>query len=65
MVCGGGLSREKLLAKFLDAALAGYPHAGIVYRRQQMQSIGEMLRALILICSVLSPEEMENHMEFL
>jgi len=41
------------------------PHAGIVYRRQQTRSFGEMLRALILIWSVLSPEEMENHMEFL
>jgi predicted nuclease of predicted toxin-antitoxin system len=43
----------------------GIPHAGIVYCRQQTRSIGEMLRTLILIWAVLTPEEMENHVEFL
>lgn len=43
----------------------GIPHAGIAYCRQQTRSIGEMLRALILIWAVLAPEEMENHVEFL
>jgi hypothetical protein len=41
------------------------PHAGIAYCRQQTRSIGEMLRALVLIWAVLTPEEMENHVEFL
>jgi hypothetical protein len=41
------------------------PHAGIADRRQQTRSIGEMLRALVLIWAVLTPEEMENHVEFL
>jgi len=43
----------------------GISHAGIAYCRQQTRSIGEMLRALILIWAVLTPEEMENHVEFL
>jgi predicted nuclease of predicted toxin-antitoxin system len=43
----------------------GIPHAGIAYCRQQAQSIGEMLRALLLIWAVLTPEEMENDVEFL
>jgi predicted nuclease of predicted toxin-antitoxin system len=43
----------------------GIPHAGIVYCRQQTRSIGEMLRTLLLIWAVLTPEEMENHVEFL
>ena len=48
------------------AALKSRPRdAGIVYCRQQARSIGEMLRALILIWAVLTPEEMENHVEFL
>jgi predicted nuclease of predicted toxin-antitoxin system len=41
------------------------PHAGIAYCRQQPCSIGEMLRALVLIWAVLTPKEMENHVEFL
>jgi predicted nuclease of predicted toxin-antitoxin system len=43
----------------------GISHAGIAYCRQQTRSIGEMLRTLILIWAVLTPEEMENHVEFL
>lgn len=43
----------------------GIPHAGVVYCRQQARIIGEMLRTLILIWAVLTPEEMENHLEFL
>jgi predicted nuclease of predicted toxin-antitoxin system len=43
----------------------GIPNAGIAYCRQQTRSIGEMLRALVLIWAVLTPEEMENHVEFL
>jgi predicted nuclease of predicted toxin-antitoxin system len=43
----------------------GISHAGIVYCHQHTRSSGEMLRALILMWSVLSPEDMENHVEFL
>jgi predicted nuclease of predicted toxin-antitoxin system len=43
----------------------GIAHAGIVYCRQQTRSIGEMLLALIVIWAVLTPEEMDNHVEFL
>jgi hypothetical protein len=40
-------------------------HAGIVYCRQQSTTIGEMLRRLILIHDLLSPEEMAGRVEFL
>ena len=43
----------------------GVLHAGIAFCRPQLRSIGEVLRSLILIWAVLSPEEMENHIEFL
>jgi hypothetical protein len=43
----------------------GIPHAGIAYSRQQARSNGEMLRALVLIWAVLTPEEMDTHVEFL
>lgn len=41
------------------------PRGGIAYCRQQTRSIGEILRALVLIWAVLTPAEMENHVEFL
>jgi hypothetical protein len=37
----------------------------MAYCRQQTRSNGEMLRALVLMWAVLTPEEMENHVEFL
>ena len=43
----------------------GVPHAGIAFCRPQARSMGEVLRSLLLIWAVLSPEEMENHVEFL
>jgi hypothetical protein len=43
----------------------GATHAGIAYCQQQSMSIGEMLRRLILIHDLLSPEEMLGRVEFL
>jgi len=40
-------------------------HAGIVYCQQQSISVGEMLRRIILIHDLLSPEEMAGRVEFL
>jgi hypothetical protein len=42
-----------------------FPMRGSPFCRLQTRSIGEMLGALILIWAVLTPEEMENHVEFL
>lgn len=39
-------------------------HAGIVYVHQRT-SIGYVVRGLILIYQVLTPEEMKNRLEFL
>jgi predicted nuclease of predicted toxin-antitoxin system len=48
---------------FLILASQGTQHAGIAYASQQ--SIGELIRAVMLLYDVLSPEEMMNHVEFL
>ncbi len=40
-------------------------HAGIAYCQQNSLSIGEMLRRVILIHDLLSPEEMAGRVEFL
>lgn len=50
-------------ADFLRLAAAGEPHAGIVYFRQGTK-VGDMIRHLLLVTEVLSPEEMANHVEF-
>ena len=43
----------------------GADHAGIVYYKTQTRSIKQILRGLLLIFEVLSPDDMRNHVEFL
>ncbi len=50
---------------FLALANAGVPHAGIAYCHSEMRSIGQIVGGLLLIWDCLSPEEMQNHVEFL
>jgi len=40
-------------------------HAGIAYCHQQSRSIGDLLRALLLLHECLTPEEMQGRVEFL
>jgi len=50
---------------FLRLHARGVTHAGIAYCRQGSMSPGEVLRRLILIHDLLSPEEMAGRVEFL
>ena len=52
-------------ADFLRLHADGATHAGIAYCSQGTVSIGEMLRYLVLIYDLLSPEEMAGRIEFL
>ena len=49
---------------FLRLAAQGHEHAGIVYAHQRT-AIGDIVRGLVLICNVLSAEEMSGNIEFL
>ena len=49
---------------FLRLHAQGMPHNGIVYARQQTP-IGDLIRGLMLIYHVLTPEDIQNHVEFL
>ena len=49
---------------FLKLHASGAEHAGIVYARQQT-SVGHIIRGLMLIYQVLTPDEMKGHVEFL
>ncbi|QDU57890.1 DUF5615 family PIN-like protein [Aeoliella mucimassa] len=51
-------------ADFLRLHAMQVDHAGIVYAPQQT-AIGSIIGGLTLIAEVLTPEEMQNHVEFL
>ena len=40
-------------------------HPGIVVAHRRSNSMGEIIRALVLVYEVLTPEEMSQHIEFL
>jgi len=50
---------------FLRLAARDPDHAGIAYCHLEARSIGEMIQGLRLIYEVLSPDEMQGHVEFL
>ena len=50
---------------FLRKHQEGIDHAGIAYCHLRSRSIGEILRSLILIWEILTPDEMANHVEYL
>jgi predicted nuclease of predicted toxin-antitoxin system len=52
-------------ADFLRLAAQVPSHTGIVYGARVARSLGEMIRSLILIYEVLTPEEMMNRVEYL
>jgi len=49
---------------FLRFAAAGEETVGVAYYPAQERSIGEVVRALLLIWEVYEPEEMRNRVEF-
>ena len=49
---------------FLTLAVEGASHKGIGYANPR-KSIGELIGALMLLCDVLTPAEMADHVEYL
>lgn len=49
---------------FLKLAMTGVAHAGIAYANAGT-TVGELISALMLLCNVLTPSEMINHVEYL
>jgi predicted nuclease of predicted toxin-antitoxin system len=52
-------------ADFLRYASQSSDHPGIAYCQMGTHSIGEIIRSLILIYEILTPEEMAGHVEYL
>ena len=50
---------------FLRLHAQGVSHAGIVFCQQQSMSIWEMLRRVVLVHDLLTPEEIAGKVEFL
>jgi hypothetical protein len=51
-------------ADFVELAKAGATHAGIVFGQQHKHGIGEWVRFLELLASVVDADEMQNRVEF-
>ena len=52
-------------ADFLRYASHSSDHPGIAYCHMDARSMGEIIRSLILIYEVLTPEEIASHVEYL
>ncbi len=63
------ISQDRVLATFDSDFLAlhqsGTPHSGIVWCPATKYGIGELVKLLVLLHSVLAAEEMHNHVEYL
>ncbi len=51
-------------ADYVDLAVAGVKQAGIVFGQQHKHGIGDWVRFLELLASVLEPGEMRNRIEY-
>jgi len=43
----------------------GVEHLGVIFGSQQAFSIGDWVKSLELLCFVLMPDDMKNHVEYL
>jgi hypothetical protein len=49
----------------VELAASGFQHAGIVFGQQHKHGIGQWVRFLELLASILEPDEMCNRIEYL
>ena len=50
---------------YVDMAVSGVEHAGIVFGQQHKHGIGAWVNFLELMCGLYTPEEMQNRLEYL
>ncbi|MGK7946954.1 MAG: hypothetical protein AB4058_21045 [Microcystaceae cyanobacterium] len=50
---------------FLKIASQDHTHYGIAFSKKGSRSLGEIIRSLILIYEVMSPQEMQGMVEYL
>lgn len=49
---------------FLRLASSGVPHAGLVFGSPHT-TIGDWVKSLVLLCEIMTAEDMQNHIEYL
>lgn len=52
-------------ADFLRLSASGLEHAGVIFSPQGQETVGAVIRGLILIWEVYEPEELKNRVEYL
>ncbi|HTQ40869.1 MAG TPA: DUF5615 family PIN-like protein [Pirellulales bacterium] len=52
-------------ADFLVLAAKGIPHAGIAYCHLRSRSMGQIIRALETMSTLLNPDQMANQIQFI
>ncbi|MCA0458701.1 MAG: DUF5615 family PIN-like protein [Chloroflexi bacterium] len=52
-------------ADYVDFAMSGMEHSGIVFGQHHQHTIGDWVKFLELLCGVYSAEEMQNLVEYL
>lgn len=52
-------------ADFIDMAMAGEPHTGIIFGQQHQHNIGDWVRFLELVAAIYAPEDMINRVEYI
>jgi len=50
---------------FLMLAGSGVPHSGVAFAFATKYTVGQFIHVLLLVHDVLTPEDMQNHVEFL
>jgi hypothetical protein len=50
---------------YLRLHARGFPHAGIAYSEQRSRTHGELIQLLVLMWEIMTPDEMDGHVEFL
>ena len=52
-------------ADYVELTVSGVEHAGIIFGQQHKHGIGDWVRFLELLHAVCTPEDMNNHIEYL
>jgi hypothetical protein len=50
---------------YLALHASGVEHAGVAWGQERKYKVGQLLRALLLVHSILLPSEIRNHVEYL
>jgi predicted nuclease of predicted toxin-antitoxin system len=50
---------------FVAMHASGAPHPGVIYRRPDVRSVGDLIRGLTLVWEIYEPDEIAGRIEYL